>query len=176
MRRSCIAGERPGLPRADRDDKGIGGPFGERPLRQICGVSRHGEGGCRLQDINRSELMQMIADYMEKGFLSNIVAMFKADPSLYAMVGDLLMDERLMVRVGMTALMEELQKLRPLEARQAVVSLLPLLRHESPTARGDAAYLIGLVGKEKDLAFLRPLLQDRHPQVVEIVKEILERR
>lgn len=120
--------------------------------------------------------MQMIADYMEKGFLSNIVAMFKADPSLYAMVGDLLMDERLMVRVGMTALMEELQKLRPLEARQAVVSLLPLLRHESPTARGDAAYLIGLVGKEKDLAFLRPLLQDRHPQVVEIVKEILERR
>jgi len=116
----------------------------------------------------------MIAEYMEKGFLSNIIAMFKADSSLYDMVGDLLRDERLMVRVGITALMEELAKVRPLEARKAVGSLLPLLRHESPTVRGDAAYLIGLVGEDKDLAFLKPLLKDPHPQVIEIVREILQ--
>ncbi len=115
----------------------------------------------------------MIADYMEKGFLSNIIAMFKADTSLYNLIGELISDERLMVRVGITALMEELRMIRPEEARMAVPSLLPVLHHENPTIRGDAAYLTGLVGDDKDREVLKPLLDDPNPQVVEIVEDIL---
>ena len=115
----------------------------------------------------------MIADYMEKGFLSNIVAMFKADISLYDLIGELISDERLMVRVGITALMEELQSIRPEEARMAVPSLLPVLQNENPTIRGDAASLIGLVGNEKDREVLKPLLDDSNAQVVEIIEDIL---
>jgi len=115
----------------------------------------------------------MIADYMEKGFLSNIIAMFKADTSLYNLIGELISDERLMVRVGITALMEELRMIRPEEARLAVPSLLPVLNNENPTIRGDAAYLTGLVGDDKDREALKPLLDDPNPQVVEIVEDIL---
>lgn len=111
---------------------------------------------------------------MEKGFLSNIASMFKADTSLYGMIGELMQDERLMVRVGVTALMEELQEARPGEARAAVPFLSPLLGHESATIRGDAAYLIGLVGEGEDMNLLRPLLEDSNPQVVEIVRDFLD--
>jgi len=36
----------------------------------------------------------MIADFMQKGFLENMIDMFKHDTSLYSITGDLLRDER----------------------------------------------------------------------------------
>jgi hypothetical protein len=124
--------------------------------------------------VDRDELKKMIADYMEKGFLENILDMFRHDRSLYAMTGDLLRDERLRVRIGVTALIEELSEERPEESRLAAPSLLPLLNDNNPTIRGDAAYLIGLIGGKDNLESLKPLLNDTDPQVVEIVKEILD--
>ncbi len=124
--------------------------------------------------MDRDELKKMIADYMEKGFLENILDMFRHDRSLYAMTGDLLRDERLRVRIGVTALIEELSEERPEESRLAAPSLLPLLNDNNPTIRGDAAYLIGLIGGKDNLESLKPLLNDTDPQVVEIVKEILD--
>ena len=53
---------------------------------------------------------KMIADYMEGGYLDNIIDMFKHDKSLYEYIGDLMTDERMRVRIGATALMEELRK------------------------------------------------------------------
>jgi len=126
------------------------------------------------RDPEATELKQMIADYMEQGFLSNIIAMFKSDPSLYELVGTLLSDERLRVRMGMTALIEELHKTRPDEVRKALPSLLPLLGNESPTVRGDAAYLVGLIGDEEDRVVLKSLLNDPNPQVAEMVRDLLE--
>ena len=126
------------------------------------------------RDPEATELKQMIADYMEQGFLSNIIAMFKSDLSLYELVGTLLSDERFRVRMGMTALIEELHKTRPDEVRKALPSLLPLLGNESPTVRGDAAYLVGLIGDEEDRVVLKSLLNDPNPQVAEMVREILE--
>ena len=126
------------------------------------------------RDPEATELKQMIADYMEQGFLSNIIAMFKSDPSLYELVGTLLSDERLRVRMGMTALIEELHKTKPDEVRKALPSLLPLLGNESPTVRGDAAYLVGLIGDEEDRVVLKSLLNDPNPQVAEMVRDLLE--
>jgi HEAT repeat protein len=127
-----------------------------------------------LQEMDGDQMRQMIADYMEKGFLSNIVAMFKVDLSLYDLVGDLLKDERFRVRMGVTALMEELHQMNPDDAKSAIPSLLPLLSHGTPTIRGDAAYLVGLIGDKKERESLVPLLSDPNPQVIEIVKDILE--
>jgi hypothetical protein len=42
---------------------------------------------------NKSEFestLKMIADYMEKGFLENIIDMFKNDKSYYPFIGNLL--------------------------------------------------------------------------------------
>ena len=126
------------------------------------------------RDPEATELKQMIADYMEQGFLSNIIAMFKSDLSLYELVGTLLSDERFRVRMGMTALIEELHKTRPDEVRKALPSLLPLLGNESPTVRGDAAYLVGLIGDEEDRVVLKSLLNDPNHQVAEMVRDLLE--
>ena len=115
----------------------------------------------------------MIADYMERGFLENIIDMFKHDSTLYSMVGDLISDERIRVRIGITALMEELAGERPQVVSLAVPSLVPLLSAESPTVRGDAAYLMGLTGDSDAIEKLRPLLRDSDPRVVEIVEEVL---
>jgi hypothetical protein len=137
-------------------------------------MPRKTHGELDLKETEADELAQMIADYMEKGFLENIVALFKSDASHYPLVGRLLSDNRFRVKVGTTALMEELYLARPEQVRLAVPSLLLLVGHENPTVRGDAAYLIGLVGDKTDHAALKPLLEDPHPQVAEIAREILE--
>ncbi|GMT47256.1 MAG: hypothetical protein IEMM0007_0822 [bacterium] len=54
---------------------------------------------------------------------------------------------------GLPHSFEELQKERPLEARLALTSLLPLLRDNNPAVRGDAAYLIATVGGREGLGF-----------------------
>ena len=55
-------------------------------------------------------LAEMIADYMEKGFLENIIDMYKHDSGLYRLIGILIQDERVRVRLGVTALMEDLSR------------------------------------------------------------------
>ena len=123
--------------------------------------------------MDRQELRQMIADYMERGFLENIIDMFKHDLSLYEMIGELIKDERIRVKLGITALMEELSSERPEDVKRALPSLYPLLEDEDPTVRGDAANLIGIIGAPEGIEKLRPLLEDENPQVVEIVREFL---
>jgi HEAT repeat protein len=115
----------------------------------------------------------MIADYMGKGFLENIINMFKYDISLYSLIGDMIKDERIRVRIGTTALMEELKRERPEEVKLAVPSLLPLLQDETPTIRGDAAYLIGITGVKSAVEELKPLLHDLDPHVSAVVREVL---
>lgn len=123
--------------------------------------------------MSREELKKMIADYMNKGYLENIIDMFKYDTSLYRFIGDMITDERIRVRIGTTALIEELKETRPEEVALALPSLLPLLEDDNPTVRGDAAYLIGLIGEPEGLERLKPLLEDPSPQVVEVVRDTL---
>ncbi|MDP1759477.1 MAG: hypothetical protein Q8K77_06745, partial [Thermodesulfovibrionales bacterium] len=87
--------------------------------------------------IESSELRQMIADYMENGFLENIIDMFKRDKSLYAFIGELMADERVRVRLGMSALVETLKEEDPENIYSALPNILPLLRHNEPVIRGD---------------------------------------
>jgi len=57
-----------------------------------------------------SQMKKMIADYMENGFIGNIVDMFKHDKTLYLLIGELMSDERSRVRIGTVALVEILKK------------------------------------------------------------------
>lgn len=120
------------------------------------------------------DIKSMIADYMEKGFLENIIDMFKHDKSLYPLIGELMTDERMRVRLGMSALVETLAK----EDRNAIAGAIPgiadLLRNENPTTRGDAAYLLGIIGQRDAMPFLREALKDENGSVREIAKEAIE--
>ncbi len=121
----------------------------------------------------QSDLQQMIADYMENGFLDNIIDMFRHDSSLYDLIGTLIQDERVRVRIGITALMEELKRLDPANIICAKKNLLPLLAHTDAVVRGDAANLIGIIGDRESLPFLEPCLLDTHEGVRIIAQEAI---
>ncbi|MBI5639245.1 MAG: HEAT repeat domain-containing protein [Nitrospirae bacterium] len=115
----------------------------------------------------------MVADYMEAGFLENIIDMFRHDSGLYSMIGDLIQDERVRVRIGITALIEELKACDAANISDAVPSLLPLLSHEAAVVRGDASNLLGIIGNDKALHYLENLLKDPDENVRLLAKEAI---
>jgi HEAT repeat protein len=119
------------------------------------------------------DLKKMIADYMEGGYLDNIIDMFKHDESLYECVGYLMTDERMRVRIGATALIETLRK-ESENVRKAVPYILPLLKDENPVTRGDAAYLLGIIGEKDTIPYLEEVLDDKDSNVSLIVKEAID--
>jgi len=121
----------------------------------------------------QSDLEQMIADYMENGFLDNIIDMFRHDNSLYDLIGTLIQDDRVRVRIGITALMEELKRLDPANIIRAQKNLLPLLDHTVAVVRGDAANLIGIIGDRGSLPFLEQCLLDVHEGVRIVAREAI---
>jgi HEAT repeat protein len=121
-----------------------------------------------------TDFKTMIADHMENGFLDNIIDMFKHDQTLYACIGDLIVDERIRVRIGATALIESLHKEDPENVVRAIPHLVPLLKGQSPIARGDAAYLLGLIGNEHVIPALNELINDGDTNVRMIAQEAIE--
>ncbi len=120
------------------------------------------------------DMKKMLADYMENGLLENIIDMFKHDESLYEYVGFLLKDERMRVRIGVTALLETLRKEEPEKAKNALSPLLSLLKDQNPVVRGDAAYLLGIIGNKSAIPSLREIVNDEDANVRLIVKEAID--
>ena len=111
---------------------------------------------------------------MEKGFLENIIDMFRADRSLYPLIGELMADERMRVRLGVTALVETLVKEDPGHIGLSVHGIAGLLKDGNPTIRGDAAYLLGIIGHRDALPFLSELLGDSNADVEQTAREAIE--
>jgi HEAT repeat protein len=118
-------------------------------------------------------MKKMIADYMEKGYLENIVDMFRQDKSLYSLIADLLGDERGRVRLGTVALVETLQKEDRANIIAAIPSIAAVMKGENPTIRGDAAYVLGIIGHRDALPFLEDALTDEHGLVTESAAEAI---
>lgn len=121
-----------------------------------------------------SNLRSMIADYMENGFLENIIDMFKHDGVLYSLVGELIQDERVRVRLGTTALMEELRVKDKGNIHKAAQNILPLLDHDNPVVRGDVSNLLGIIGDKNAIPYLERALSDGNPDVRLIAEEAIE--
>jgi hypothetical protein len=127
-----------------------------------------------IADTKDDSLKKMIADYMEGGFLDNIIDMFRQDKSLYTYVGDLMKDERMRVRIGTTALIETLRdEDRENLVIKAIPPILPLLKDQNPVVRGDAANLLGIIGDAITLPFLEELKHDEDSNVRTISKEAI---
>jgi hypothetical protein len=119
-------------------------------------------------------MLKLIADHMENGFLENIVDMFKHDKTLYSLLGDLLGDERSRVRIGTVALVETLKAEDRSNIVEAIPGIAKLLKDPNPTIRGDAAYLLGIIGHKDALLFLEDASSDENEAVREAVKEAIE--
>ncbi len=124
--------------------------------------------------MKNDELKIMILDYMEKGFLENIIDMFKHDESLFPLIIDMIKDERVRVRLGATALVEELIKQKPEPLVRLIPDIAILLKYENPTVRGDAAYLLGIIRHKDALSFLVDVENDEDPSVKEIVRDAMQ--
>jgi hypothetical protein len=119
------------------------------------------------------EMLRMLAEYMEKGFLENIMDMFRHDRGLYAHLPGLMADERSMVRIGTVALVECLVQEHREENLNSVPAVAALLKHSNPMVRGDAAYLLGVIGDRRALGYLEGAREDGIEQVREIVAETI---
>jgi len=124
--------------------------------------------------MNDDEMRAMLSEYMEKGFLENIIAMMRQDPSTVRFIPDLLGDDVIRVRLGATALVEDLAKEHRQALAAAVPGLLVLLGHENPTIRGDAANALGIIGDRSALPALKKLLEDGNPSVREIAQDSMK--
>ena len=124
--------------------------------------------------MNDNEMRSLLVDYMGRGFLDNIIALFRQDESLYRFTADLLGNDNIRVRLGATALVEELAGERRNEFRAAVPGLVALLGHDNPTIRGDAAFVLGIIGDGEAKQALQESLKDRHSGVREAAREALE--
>ncbi len=118
--------------------------------------------------------LKMIADYMENGFLENIIDMFKHDKSYYPFIGNLLGDERMGVRIGTVALVETLITEDVDHVLSAIPGIVKLLKDTNATIRGDAAYLLGIIGHRDALPFLKDVSDDENALVRETVEEAIE--
>jgi len=121
-----------------------------------------------------SEMKEMLVEYMGKGFLDNIIALFKQDLSLCRFVPDMLGDKSMRVRLGAAALVEELSGEHKAELRNAVPGIIALLKHGNPTIRGDAAYVLGIIKDGSAREALVACLHDSHLSVREAASDALE--
>ncbi len=122
---------------------------------------------------NSDEFRSMVLDYMEKGFLDNIIDMFKHDETLFPLLIDMVKDERLRVRLGATALVEEFVHVNPALLAPLVHELAALLKDGNPTVRGDSANLLGIIGHPDALRPLKEAEDDENREVREIVREAI---
>ena len=119
------------------------------------------------------ELLQVISDFLEQGLAENIAAMYRQDPKLHRLTGELLRDERFMVRMGVAVLYEELAETSPEELPRAIPALEPLLSEPTAYLRGEACTILGLINTPEARQLLAALRDDPDPQVREIVADYL---
>ena len=127
-----------------------------------------------MNEVSDAELKKVIGDFLEMGHVENIVAMFRRSPGYYAWTGEILDDERLAVRLGVSILFEDLKEIQPEKLHLAIPSLARLLTSDSANIRGEAIGVLGIIGTEEACGLIRNMADDPSPQVREMVELILE--
>ncbi len=121
-----------------------------------------------------SELRDMLIEYMGKGFLENIIDMFRHDKSLFIFLPDMVRSDNTRVRIGAIALIEELLDSHKEEIEGLVPQFVELLRYGDATLRGDIAYILGIIKSPLAVDVLKGLLRDENPELRLIAQEALE--
>jgi hypothetical protein len=119
------------------------------------------------------EMKEMLVDFMGRGFLDNIIALFRQNVTLYPFIADMLGSENIRVRIGAMALIEELVKEHRIDLRASVPGLIGLLRDGNPTIRGDAASALGIIKDKAAERALQESLEDGNPGVREAARDAL---
>lgn len=127
-----------------------------------------------MSEVSDTELKKVIGDFLEMGYVDNIVSMFRKEPQYFDWTGELLQDERFNVRLGLTILFEELGTIEPSLSARAVPSLESALASESALIRGEAIGILGIIGTSEAKRLITKMKNDPSPQVREMVGLSLE--
>jgi hypothetical protein len=125
-------------------------------------------------EVSDQELRKVIADFLEMGYVENIVAMFKQESRYYQWIGEILADERFAVRLGVSVLFEYLCAERPDDVELALPSLSRALEHEAAYVRGEAVGVLAIIGTQGALALVRLMVDDPASEVAGIARDVLD--
>jgi len=127
-----------------------------------------------MSTVSDEELKKVIADFLEMGHVENIIAMFRRYPEYFDWTGELLEDDRLNVRLGLTILFEEMQAQGNDHLGRALPSLARVLENDSSLLRGEAVGILGIIGSPEARVLILSMKDDQSPQVREMVSLVLE--
>ena len=142
-------------------------------IDQVCSTVLMGAIELKMKETNDNELIRTISDFIEMGHLENIIAMFRQERAYYKFTGELIKDERYMVRMGLAVLFEQMTSERPEDVHLAIPSLVEALSDKRPFIRGEVVNLLGIIGTQQAREHVRKHLNDPDPQIAEIARDIL---
>ncbi len=118
---------------------------------------------------------KMLFDYLDNGYLESIITFFEHEPEQLRLIPKMIADERIRLKVGAFAILEEL-KLRNREILKTIVpSIVELLESPSKNIRGDAAYALEIIADSSaKSALLNALENEADPQVREFIEDALK--
>jgi alkyl hydroperoxide reductase subunit AhpF len=130
----------------------------------------------QLLDLLRSSAHweSLLRSQLHSGSVEDVVALVRQHPASAPALGSLLALPEMSLRMGVLRVIEEIAAEQANVARDLVEILCPLLQHEDPNIRGDAAYGLGLLGEPAARPALLAARQDPHPDVEDAIEEALE--
>ncbi len=114
---------------------------------------------------------EYLVELLKSGGLNHAIAMIERDPAYVDALIPLVtrQEAELQVRLGVGALMEQLQGTRELAAR--VAPLAALTNNADARVRADACHYLALTRSPDAAAYIKGLLGDASPEVREIAAE-----
>ena len=121
-------------------------------------------------------LTNWLEELLSSGKLDKPLDRIKTDPAAMDALLKLFADPdtQLNTRIGISAIMEELQDTDTLSA--IVDRLGALTKHKDIRVRGDACYYLSLSSNPEAIGYIKPLLDDEDVSIREIAREGLEVR
>jgi len=127
-----------------------------------------------MDEVSDTELLGVIKDFLEMGYVENIAAMFHQEPRYLEWTGAVLDDERFNVRLGVSVLFEELLQRGCPNLARATGSLKALLSSDQPLLRGEALSVLAIIDGPELKHIATHMCGDADPQVREIAADIIE--
>lgn len=117
---------------------------------------------------------EMLFSCLDKGYLENIITFFEHEPDQVYLIPKMLKYERLRVKVGAFAILEELKEKNPEILKKIVPALIELFSSEEKNLRGEAAYALEIIADPatKDALF-EALKKEDDPQIREFIEDAI---
>lgn len=117
----------------------------------------------------------LYASLLKDGKSDKVVAAINNDENIITHVARLISDPDITVRIGTIVVFEDLYNMSPQKVSKGLpVIIEEYLQNESVVIKGDAAYLLGIIGDQSVIKYLTPLTRHKNIHLREIIEEAVE--